>query len=69
MIDPSQFDSMIDWAFTIATAIYTTIGVTGYLMFGNNVSDEVRTFLLSCKPRLNGIDTVVQPRVDDNSRL
>lgn len=40
MIDPSQFDNMIDWAFTIATAIYTTIGVTGYLMFGNTVSDE-----------------------------
>ena len=32
---------MIDWAFTIATAIYTVIGVTGYLMFGNAVSDEV----------------------------
>lgn len=43
MIDPAQFDNMIDWAFTIATAIYTTIGVTGYLMFGNNVSDEVRS--------------------------
>lgn len=41
MIDPSQFDNMIDWAFAIATAIYTTIGVVGYLMFGNNVSDEV----------------------------
>ncbi|KIP12032.1 hypothetical protein PHLGIDRAFT_21325 [Phlebiopsis gigantea 11061_1 CR5-6] len=40
MIDPAQFDNMIDWAFTIATAIYTTIGVTGYLMFGNDVSDE-----------------------------
>lgn len=41
MIDPSQFDNMIDWAFTIATAIYAVIGVTGYLMFGNAVSDEV----------------------------
>ncbi len=41
MIDPTQFDSMIDWAFGIATLIYTTIGVTGYLMFGDNVSDEV----------------------------
>ncbi|GJE86038.1 amino acid transporter [Phanerochaete sordida] len=40
MIDPTQFDVMIDWAFAIATAIYTTIGVTGYLMFGNDVSDE-----------------------------
>lgn len=41
MIDPTQFDHMIEWAFAIATLIYTVIGVTGYLMFGNNVSDEV----------------------------
>lgn len=41
MIDPSQFDNMIEWAFAIATLIYTVIGVTGYLMFGNNISDEV----------------------------
>lgn len=41
MIDPSQFDIMIDWAFTIATAIYAVIGVAGYIMFGNSVSDEV----------------------------
>lgn len=32
---------MIEWAFAIATLIYTIIGVTGYLMFGNDVSDEV----------------------------
>lgn len=41
MIDPAQFDHMIDWAFALATLIYTIIGVTGYLMFGNDVSDEV----------------------------
>ena len=41
MIDPTQFDCMIEWAFTIATLIYTIIGVTGYIMFGNEVSDEV----------------------------
>lgn len=58
MIDPSQFDSMIDWAFTIATAIYTTIGVTGYLMFGNNVSDEVST--PSSSP--NRVSKVVEPQ-------
>ncbi|KAJ3531446.1 hypothetical protein NM688_g7572 [Phlebia brevispora] len=40
MVDPSQFDIMINWAFAIASLIYTTIGVTGYLMFGNSVSDE-----------------------------
>ena len=42
MVDPTQFDTMINWAFGIASAIYTTIGVTGYLMFGNSVFDEVR---------------------------
>ena len=49
MIDPSQFDVMIDWAFGIATAIYTTIGVTGYLMFGNDVSDEVSWYGYACR--------------------
>ena len=48
MIDPSQFDSVIEWAFAIATLIYTIIGVTGYLMFGNNVSDEV-SFVMSTR--------------------
>ena len=41
MIDPSRFDEMIDWAFVIATGIYGLLGVTGYIMFGNAVSDEV----------------------------
>lgn len=41
MIDPSRFDEMIDWAFVIATGIYGLLGVTGYVMFGNAVSDEV----------------------------
>ncbi len=40
MIDPGQFDRMIEWAFAIATFIYTIIGVTGYIMFGTEVSDE-----------------------------
>ena len=41
MADPTQFDTMINWAFGIASTIYTTIGVTGYLMFGDSVCDEV----------------------------
>lgn len=41
MIDPSQFDKMIDCAFLVATIVYATIGIAGYLMFGNAVSDEV----------------------------
>ena len=41
MVDPSQFDTMIDYAFLVATAVYATIGIAGYFMFGNTVSDEV----------------------------
>ena len=41
MVDPSQFDKMIDYAFLVATTVYATIGVAGYLMFGDSVSDEV----------------------------
>ena len=42
MVDPTQFDEMINWAFAIATGIYGLLGVAGYIMFGNAVSDEVR---------------------------
>ena len=61
MVDPKQFDTMINWAFGIATAIYTTIGVTGYLMFGNSVSDEVRISLsnisLDANPQNSSVKT------------
>ncbi|CAL1696011.1 unnamed protein product [Somion occarium] len=40
MMDPSQFDKMLDYAFLAATFIYAVIGIAGYLMFGNSVSDE-----------------------------
>ena len=42
MVDPTQFDEMINWAFAIATGIYGLLGVAVYIMFGNAVSDEVR---------------------------
>jgi vesicular inhibitory amino acid transporter len=41
MVDPSEFDKMINWAFVIATVIYSAIGYAGYMMYGNSVSDEV----------------------------
>lgn len=47
MKDPSQFDIMIDYAFLVATFIYGAIGVAGYIMFGDSVSDEVNLFVLS----------------------
>ncbi|KAJ2918943.1 hypothetical protein MD484_g1378, partial [Candolleomyces efflorescens] len=46
MIDPSQFDNMINWAFGIASFIYAAIGGAGYLMFGNDVHDEISIDLL-----------------------
>lgn len=50
MIDPTQFDEMINWAFVIATGIYGLLGVAGYIMFGNSVSDEacLIAFVLLC---------------------
>ncbi|KAG1783774.1 transmembrane amino acid transporter protein-domain-containing protein [Suillus placidus] len=47
MVDPSQFDNMINWAFVVTTFIYGVIGYAGYLMFGRNVSDEISKDLMS----------------------
>ncbi|CCM00944.1 uncharacterized protein FIBRA_02991 [Fibroporia radiculosa] len=57
MSDPSQFDSMITQAFTVATVVYSVIGVSGYIMFGNAVSDEFSKDLAqySVYPVLNRI--------------
>ncbi|KAK7058807.1 hypothetical protein VNI00_001431 [Paramarasmius palmivorus] len=46
MANPEQFDTMINWAFFVATSIYTLIGCAGYLMFGNQVSQEISMDLL-----------------------
>ncbi|KAJ7500945.1 transmembrane amino acid transporter protein-domain-containing protein [Mycena galericulata] len=47
MVDPSQFNKMINWAFIVATSIYTLIACAGYLMFGNSVSAEISIDLLN----------------------
>jgi len=47
MADPLQFDSMINWAFTVATGIYGIIGAAGYLMFGKTVSEEFTKDILA----------------------
>ncbi|KAF8898555.1 transmembrane amino acid transporter protein-domain-containing protein [Infundibulicybe gibba] len=47
MIDPTEFNKMINWAFVIATFIYALIGYAGYTMFGKYVSDEISMDLLS----------------------
>ncbi|THU94817.1 hypothetical protein K435DRAFT_667480 [Dendrothele bispora CBS 962.96] len=46
MTNPEQFDQMINWAFVVATAIYTLVGYAGYRMFGNDVSEEISMDLL-----------------------
>ena len=46
MQDPTEFESMLNYAFVVATAIYTIIGYAGYLMFGADVSEEVSQSLL-----------------------
>ncbi|KAI0374250.1 hypothetical protein BV20DRAFT_1110835 [Pilatotrama ljubarskyi] len=57
MIDPSRFDEMINWAFIIATGIYAVLGVAGYIMFGNSVSDEFSQDLIkyNVHPSLNTV--------------
>jgi vesicular inhibitory amino acid transporter len=41
MKEPERFPAMLNTAYVVATAIYLTMGITGYLMFGKGVSDEI----------------------------
>ncbi|KAG1728152.1 transmembrane amino acid transporter protein-domain-containing protein [Suillus paluster] len=59
MVDPSQFDNMINGAFVIATFIYAIIGYAGYLMFGSNVSDEISKDLMSTPGYNSWINEIV----------
>ncbi|EJT97835.1 hypothetical protein DACRYDRAFT_91301 [Dacryopinax primogenitus] len=47
LCNPERFDSMITWAYVIATVLYGVIASAGYLMFGNAVSDEVSKDLVN----------------------
>ncbi|KAF9654342.1 hypothetical protein BDM02DRAFT_3085571, partial [Thelephora ganbajun] len=53
MIDPTQFNRMIDTAYIITTTLYGVIGVAGYCMFGNTVSEEFSRDLFAT-PGYNG---------------
>lgn len=46
MRKPEEFDRVINLAFLVATAFYLFMGVVGYIMFGNIVSDEITRDLL-----------------------
>lgn len=39
---PQDFNRVCNLAFIVATSCYLIMGVIGYLMFGNHISDEVR---------------------------
>lgn len=41
MREPHRFPAMLSTAYIIATAIYLSMGIVGYLMFGRGVSDEI----------------------------
>lgn len=45
MKDPKHFGRMLDLAYLTAAALYLSIGILGYLMFGHDLSDEISTDL------------------------
>ncbi|KAF8481230.1 transmembrane amino acid transporter protein-domain-containing protein [Russula ochroleuca] len=56
MAEPHRFNEAMNYAFGFATAVYALIGTAGYLMFGNDVYDEVSQNLLQVpgyNPALN----------------
>ena len=42
MQDPKQYDRMVDITYGITTAVYLTMAVAGYLMFGSQTMQEVK---------------------------
>ncbi|KAI0304837.1 transmembrane amino acid transporter protein-domain-containing protein [Russula brevipes] len=46
MAEPHRFNEAMNYSFGFATAVYTLIGMAGYLMFGNDVYDEISQNLL-----------------------
>jgi vesicular inhibitory amino acid transporter len=58
MKDPSEFCKMLNWAYAAATVIYLSMGICGYLMFGNSVSDEITRDLANNKGFPRVLNTV-----------
>ncbi|KAI0307854.1 transmembrane amino acid transporter protein-domain-containing protein [Multifurca ochricompacta] len=46
MAEPHRFNEAMNYSFSFATAVYAIIGIGGYLMFGNDVNDEISQNLL-----------------------
>jgi len=56
MAEPHRFNEAMNYSFSFATTIYALIGIVGYLMFGNDVNDEISQNLLQVpgySPALN----------------
>jgi len=56
MAEPHRFKEVMNYSFGFATAVYALIGIGGYLMFGNDVNDEISQNLLQVpgyNPMLN----------------
>lgn len=49
MRQPERFPRMLDTAYVIATILYLSMGIAGYLMFGRAVSDEITQDLAGVK--------------------
>lgn len=49
MKDPHRFPAMLNLSYVIATCVYLTMGIAGYLMFGSTVTDEITRNLTHVK--------------------
>ncbi|KAI9434136.1 transmembrane amino acid transporter protein-domain-containing protein [Lactarius psammicola] len=63
MAEPHRFNEAMNYSFGFATTVYAAIGIAGYLMFGDNVSDEVTLFL---PPPIHLSDMDVAEQVSQN---
>jgi vesicular inhibitory amino acid transporter len=49
MKNPAEFRKMLNWAYLAAAVIYLSMGLIGYIMFGNAVTDEITRDLARTK--------------------
>lgn len=49
MKNPADFRKMLNWAYLAAACIYLSMGLVGYIMFGNAVTDEITRDLARTK--------------------
>lgn len=52
MKNPKQADRVCEVAYGLAMMVYVAVGLCGYLMYGNDVSDEVSRDLVRTGPPL-----------------